>query len=71
MVGPGRGTVTVTVACGTGTLTVTVGAAFGPLCRLAALRRAGTVIAAISANPMAAAIASKALDWSRFRSFLR
>jgi len=71
IVGPGRGTVTVTVGCGTGTLTVTVGAAFRPCCRLVAPRRAGNVIATISASPMAAAIASKALDRSRFRSCLR
>ena len=71
IVGPGRGTVTVTVGCGTGTLTVTVGAAFRPGCRPVAPSRAGTVIATISASPMAAAIASKALDPSRVRSFFR
>jgi precorrin-6B methylase 2 len=61
----------VTVGCGAGTLTVTVGAALGPCCRRVAPTRAGTAIVAISANPMAPAIASKALDRSRFRSFLR
>ena len=71
IVGPGRGMVTVTVGCGTGTLTVTVGAGFGPCCRLVAPRTAGTVIATISASPLAAASASKALDRSRIRSFLR
>ncbi len=63
--------VTVTVGCGTGTLTVTVGAGFGSCCRLVAPRTAGTVIATISASPLAAASASKALDRSRIRSFLR
>lgn len=71
MVGPGRDIVTVTVGCGTGTLTVKVGVGFRPCCRLVAPRRAGTVIATISASPMAAAIATKALDRSRFRTFLR
>ena len=77
-VGPGRGTVTVTVGWGTGTLTVKVGAGFPPCCRLVEPRTAGvvrqhhgTVIATISASPLAAAIASMALDRSRFRSFLR
>ena len=69
-VGPGRGTVTVTVGWGTGTLTVTVGAGSRLCCRVAP-RIAGTVIATISASPKAATIASKALDRSRFRSFLR
>ncbi len=58
---------TVTVGWGTGTLTVTVGAG----CRVVAPRIAGTVIATISASPKAATIPSKALDRSRFRSFLR
>jgi hypothetical protein len=71
IVGPGRGTVTVTVGRGIGTLTVTVGVGSRPSCRLVAPRTADTVIATISAIPMAAAIASKALDRSRFRSFLR
>ena len=71
IVGPGRGTVTVTVGRGIGTVTVTVGVGFRPCCRLVAPRTAGTVIATISASPIAAAIASKALDLSRSRSFLR
>jgi hypothetical protein len=71
MVGPGRDTVTVTVGRGTGTLTVTVGVGFLLGGALVAPRRSGTVIATISASPMAAAITSEALVHSRFRNFLR
>jgi len=71
MVGPGRDTVTVTVGWGAGTLTVTVGAGFGPCGRLVAPSSAGTMIATTSAAPMAATIAGKALNHSRFRGFLR
>jgi hypothetical protein len=63
--------VTVTVGWGTGTITVTVGAGFRPCGALVAASRAGTVIAAITASPTAAAIASEALDLSRFWSLLR
>src|SRR5215813_3170538 len=79
IVGPGRRTVTVTVGRGAGALPVTVGRGACalpetvgvdfPLCGVP--RRAGTVIATISASPMAAAIASEALDPSRICTFLR
>ena len=70
-VGPGRGAVTVTAGRVSGTMIVTVGVGFGPSRRLAAPRTAGTVIVTISASPTAAAIASKAPEGIRFRSFLR
>lgn len=69
-VGPGRASVTVTVGCGAGTLTVTVGAGLPPCRRLVEPRTDGTVIATISASPMAAATASNTLD-RRFCTFLR
>jgi len=78
-VGPGRRTVTVTVGRGVGALPVTVDPGVGALPETVGVgfplssvpRRAGTVIATISASPMAAAIASDALDRSRICTFLR
>jgi hypothetical protein len=71
-VGPGLVTVTLTVCPGAGTLTVTVtvGVGFPPGGGLAALSRAGTAAAMISASPRVAATASTALG-SGLRSFFR
>jgi hypothetical protein len=63
--------VTVTVGLGTGILTVTVGAGFRPCGGLVAPSRSAAVIVATSVSPMAAAIASQALDRSRIRGFRR
>jgi hypothetical protein len=67
-VGRGAGALPVTVGPGARALPETVGVGF-PLS--AAPKRAGTAMATISASPMAAAIASEALDPSRICTFLR